>query len=235
MGRSIGSALSLATALIASGAALAYPTPIDFDGELLRWNITIEDQPISYRVTGAAADVERLTVMATQAATFWSDVPTSYLQFRPAADDEREQVTIELVSSFDGDSFSSGYALFDDFDDEGNPLHCLIRITVSADTSFFAFGKTVLHELGHCVGLGHSMVPVAIMSYSLDKNTFALSADDEAGVSRLYPADGTEPTLPLGCAISKGSKRSTPPLYLLIPLIIIATFAARIRNRQKSL
>jgi len=89
--------------------------------------------------------------------------------------------------------------------------------------------------MGHCLGLGHSLVPEAIMSYSLDKNTFALDLDDEAAVSRLYPADGSRPRLPPGCAAGaawSGQARLSLFVLLLLPALVSLGARAPLMRRM---
>jgi hypothetical protein len=193
-------------ALLAASPATAYPTPVDFDGTLSRWNLELGDGPITYEIDADQEDDAILYGAAVDdAAAMWSDVPTSYFTYAAAQTGETADVTVHLKSSIDGESYSAGYAIFDAVNADG-PTHCSIYVGINADQSYPGLAKTFLHELGHCVGLGHSVIPQAIMSYKLDENSFALDIDDQAGVSRLYPADGSKPRLPPGCAAGSATK-----------------------------
>lgn len=206
--------------------ALAYPTPVDFDGSLLRWNITREDPPVRFEIVAdQAQDLTLFDDAVTDAAQIWTDVETSYFQFAPVGEGEAAQVTVHLKSALTDGSYSAGYAIFDAYDNHQppRPTHCSIYVGITADQSYYSISKTILHELGHCAGLGHTLIPEAIMSYSLDKNQFGLDIDDQAAVSRLYPQDGSRPNLPPGCSIGTlahpHSLRLTW-LILSVPLII---------------
>ena len=60
------------------------------------------------------------------------------------------------------------------------------------------FESVSLHELGHCLGLGHTDVADAVMYYQLMVRTAkrALHADDLAGVRAIYGVPGTPPAEP---------------------------------------
>lgn len=201
--------------------ARAYPTPVDFDGSLMRWDIGIEDAPITYELN---ADLESFQAdygdIADVAASMWSAIPNSYFRYAPVATGETAQVTINLKSTIDGGDYSAGYAIFDEYDGI-KPVHCLINVVVDDYVSYSGMQKTILHELGHCAGLGHTLIPQAIMSYRLEENSFALDIDDKAAVARLYPADGSKPHLPRGCAVGavRGGDR-WQGLWLLLLLVL---------------
>jgi len=182
--------------------ALSYPTPVDFDGKLLRWAKSPGDAPLTYEII---TDNESITSEYSSAiydsAALWNNVTTSHLRLQLAQEGEVADITFQLPSSIEGGDFSAGYSQFDAFDDDG-PIHCEIYIAVNPTTAYVPFAKTALHELGHCLGLGHSLIPEAIMSYDLDKNRFGLDLDDRAAVTRLYPADGSKPKLPPGCSVT---------------------------------
>ena len=178
--------------------AYSYPTPVDFDGKVLRWNITADDEPITYNVEAEDGFEGVFDEYVDEAAELWSQVPSSYFTYERVEEDG--DVTIKLKSTITGGGFSAGFATFDKYNGD-DVAHCTIEIQVGTRISLVAFSKTVLHELGHCLGLGHSMVPESIMSYELAKNDFQLDTDDIAAVSRLYPADGSPASLPPGCAL----------------------------------
>jgi len=184
---------------VLANLALSYPTPVDFTGKLLRWNIDQHSPPVTYRViSDRTEELEFYRTLVEDAASQWSRVPSSYLQLEQVADEDHAHITVNIKSHLSGARFSSGYAIFDERDEQG-PLHCLIEIVDGGST--LGLAKTILHELGHCVGLGHSLIPESIMSYQLDKNRYGLDTDDRAAITRLYPADGSAPQLPPGCAI----------------------------------
>jgi hypothetical protein len=50
--------------------------------------------------------------------------------------------------------------------------------------------SVALHEIGHCLGLGHSSVSAAVMSETYTGVRQALHGDDASGISKLYPRQG---------------------------------------------
>lgn len=208
---------------LSESVARAYPTPVDFNGRLLRWDIDPSKPLITYEIK--AEDQSSLRVyrdLATQAAGIWSGVHSSFADYTEAKTGETAMVTIYYDSNIVGGETSAGYAEFDSSDDQG-PLHCVIHIAAPLSIDWESLGKTTLHEMGHCLGLGHSVVAESIMSYRLDVNTFSLALDDEAAVSRLYPADGSTPKKPAGCVIGITQSREFRFLLLLLssPLAIV--------------
>lgn len=227
MGRYLDTVLSFAvlfcTGIFTSTNIWAYPAPVDVNGKVLRWDIDMNDDPITYEVV---SDDEVLSYVlgniVEDSASLWSDSNGSYL--RLAAAENNPQITLNFTSNY-SDPTSAGYAIFDEVDGAAKPLHCSITIATNDSYGYDALGKTVLHELGHCLGLGHSLIPEAIMSYELEKNSFALDIDDEAALSRLYPADGSDPKLPPGCGIATFQPYISVFFLLLLPLLL--AFVAR--------
>ncbi len=163
----------------------------------------------------------------------WNNIPSSYFRYAAAEPDSEAKVTVNLDRVTSGSPFSAGYAVFDRYDG-AKPLHCTIHVTLDSASYYQAVSKTILHELGHCLGLGHTLIPEAIMSYSLDKNAFALDVDDEAAVTRLYPADGSKPGLPPGCAVAWPARQNRLPLALILLLPLGAAAAVGRRPRRGS-
>jgi hypothetical protein len=218
----------LATPLLfAERAAQSYPTPVDFDGSLMRWDIGMDAAPITYETVATRdQDLTLFGGAVDDAARLWTDVPSAYFAYALVGPETKAQVTVHLDSTIDGSEFSAGYAVFDEYDGT-SPSHCSIHIPVDGSVTLTGFAKTVLHELGHCAGLGHTLIPEAIMSYSLDKNSFTLDVDDEAALTRLYPADGSTPKLPPGCSAGATGASGVVLLLLGVPLL-----TARLRPRR---
>lgn len=121
-------------AILGASTTLAYPTPVDFDGQLLRWRIDIDDGPITYEISAENEnDILNFQLLVGEAAAIWNDVPNSYFMFSPAADDQEAQVTINLQREFGDAAFSAGFAIFDEIDAENGPIHCSISINVNTD------------------------------------------------------------------------------------------------------
>ncbi len=214
------------------GTAFAYPTPVDFDGSLMRWDLDRDSLPVTYEVK---ADNESFSAnygaIVDDAAGMWSDIQTSYFHYSPVEGAAKAMVTLNLKSAIDGGDFSAGYAIFDAYDGQ-KPKHCSIFIVVDEYVSYQGMQKTILHELGHCVGLGHTLIPEAIMSYRLEENSYALDVDDRAAVSRLYPADGSRPQVAPGCAVG-ATRGEAPALPLLVLLALPLALAAGLYIRRR--
>jgi Matrixin len=199
-----------------SSISFAYPTPVDFDGLVLRW----EDPDTIYLETkfDSGIDEEFVNEIVWQAVDKWNSIPSARMHIAPPPENLSAKITIHFSNSEGADS-TAGYAVFDASDGRF-PSHCSIEIYTSEDLSV-DLAKTILHEIGHCLGLGHSLVPEAIMSYRLEKNSFALDLDDIAAVSRLYPADKKDPQLPHGCAIASSPASGTRANSVIFVLWIL--------------
>jgi len=214
-----------------SGDAAAYPIPVDFSGTLLRWKILGTDDPVYYEIINdSTIDMELATQLVSSSTGIWSNVEGSDLRLASAAETagSSPKITVNFNSTFDGGDFAAAYAAMDEYDLDGNPAHCSVHIAIRGGEQTSDLEKTILHELGHCLGLGHSLFPKAIMSYRLEENSFALDVDDMVAIRRHYAADGTGAALPPGCTIGrKPGKKSQAsnitwfidPFILLLPAI----------------
>lgn len=219
--------------ILVSTRSFAYPTPVDFDGSLLRWKVDENSAPVTYEILADDdAYLSQYGDIVDDAALMWSEVPTSYFRYVRADEGKPAQVTVNLRSSIEGGAYSAGYAVFDEYDDIV-PLHCSIFVVIDEYVTHSSMEKTILHELGHCLGLGHTLIPQAIMSYRLEENSYALDVDDRAAVTHLYPVDGSEPELPPGCAIGAMPRdASSLPCLLLLAFPLILGVRSSLRGRM---
>ena len=203
----------------------SYPTPIDFSGELLQWSNVGDEHPILFEVIADDISIQTSAQgFVVSAAALWSNVPRSSLRMRafdPAV--EVAQISIEIVDQLNDAPEAAGYSFFDQMDG-AKPKHCTIKVRSELLDYSYSFSKTILHELGHCIGLGHSLVPEAIMSYELEKNGFSLDTDDVAAVARLYPDSSRSAKLPQGCAVQHNSQKDMREILSLVFILIFPVF-----------
>lgn len=202
--------------------AMGYPIPVDVDGELHKWPISLDEPNVFYEVVAQDQTwVGYLESIVDESANIWSAVEGSLLRVKIADENHAPQITIYYDNTITGGESAAGYSIFDSVSN-GEPEHCSVHIAVDSGVDAENLSKTTLHELGHCLGLAHSLMPESIMSYNLERNSFALSTDDRAAMSRLYPADGHRERLAPGCAIGTRPSNSMQPAIFIGLLIIPA-------------
>jgi hypothetical protein len=83
---------------------------------------------------------------------------------------------------------------------------------------------TLMHEIGHCLGLGHNHSDYsAVMGYARTDRSLNLGLDDEAGLIYLYPLSSIgEPRELAGCGVISGSTQPQPwiPFVLFAPICL---------------
>lgn len=107
---------------------------------------------------------------------------------------------------------------------EGNDIiDCDIRLgSKSATAENFAY--TVVHELGHCLGLGHNHSDYgALMGYARTDYSLTLGADDVLGVTYLYPNSTVGVHKELIACGSIGTQNNSSKLALLLLLLFPLT------------
>ena len=158
----------------------------------------------------------------------WNEVPGSYLHLALVKDDttvsDSKDYTHTVVVSEESNITTAAFAL--PIITEKRIVDCDISISTKS-TSAQLMAYTMIHEIGHCLGLGHAHSNYgAIMGYARRPSSLNLGADDMAGVIYLYtdPLYRTERKEFLGCAaIGQGvdDGKSFILLFLLLfPLLI---------------
>jgi len=192
-------------------------------GKPIRWNINPSGPAILVYVDATESEYKSFGSRAIEA---WGSVPQSALLLGETFDQSEAQIIIHIP----GESKTLPHSYAEQtFGDTNEIIGCEAHITdPTTDPSTIG---VVLHEFGHCLGLGHSTVWRSVMSY---RNNTELSDDDKFQLSLKYPIDGDSATPPeRGCGggiISSEHSGPEPPFGpgspLLTWLCFMSTLAA---------
>ena len=158
----------------------------------------------SYRGGGyaGAGDTELMQVIIEQAMARWNSIPGSFLRLQleqGVTSINREDGTNSIVVDNFGDKSSAAQAVPDIRSLDGGHswtiADCDILVSPS-QSSATSLERTITHELGHCIGLGHAHTnSKSLMGYArVGSSSSALSNEDMAGVVYLYPDPASSST-----------------------------------------
>lgn len=134
-----------------------------------------------YSRPGATAEQEN---RIENAVDLWNDIPTSGFTFVYGGIAEDESCFIEFDYDFGESSTILGKCLLKT---TGTTIRGA-EIRIAADVPEERMQNVILHELGHVLGLGHSISPGAIMQARILLE-HAVTTDDIEGISTLYPCE----------------------------------------------
>lgn len=182
-------------------------------------------------------DLQFMTTLLQVALDQWNNVRGSFLRLDVNtvttsdvvldAEDGVYSIVVEHSENLTTAAFAKPIV-----DEEVNQIKdCDISISDRSTSANF-FLKTLVHELGHCIGLGHNHSNYgAIMGYSREGESAALGADDKAGIIFLYPDPvyGSEPRELVACGtLASDLETGWPAVILLAPTL--APFVLRRRR-----
>jgi hypothetical protein len=183
-----------------------------------------------------SSDQDLMAALLTRAMNTWNSVPTAYVTLNLEQDaaahiDENDETFSIVVEAQDSQAVAA--AALPSFmtsdpdptalENEPKVIHdCDISISNSS-VSAKSLLRTLVHELGHCLGLGHPHSSYrSIMSYSSLDESANLALDDKAGVSFLYPEPGeSEDVRYLTTCGVVGGQHSVSGLWLGLPLAVV--------------
>lgn len=193
------------------------------------------------------SDRDLMLILLQEAAATWSNVPGSYLKIAIVEDanaaktDTTDEIN-SIVTSPTGTLSAAASANPIPNEDLSLINDCDIIMGPERNEVFFVL-YALIHEIGHCIGLGHSHDNYkAIMGYSRTPKETTLGADDIAGVIYLYrdPAYGdteVKEQIPLSCGVVLGNAaNANEKTYwlLFLPLIFVAVRRNRSRHIHNS-
>lgn len=192
------------------------------------------------------SDSELLPIMIEEAMAQWNSVRGSYLRFEMESvsgvldavkTDNTHNIMIKHCASSSIAAYAAPSPLIGSDGKENNNIIGDCDIVI-CDNSFDAnyLVKTLVHEFGHCVGLGHPHSNYnAIMSYSRTIDSYKLDADDKAGAIYLYPdpayADETSKEL-VGCGSIRAKNAPHAGGLLVYAVLALPVIASLIRQRR---
>jgi hypothetical protein len=202
------------------------------------WNGTappITDKEAYTDIDANLNNEDYFAALFNKVARIWNRVAESYLIIELETDPDVTRSSDDLVHSVTVDAVNLSSAAFAVPNiEDGTIIDCDIVIgnkSVKAESLAFI----LLHELGHCIGLGHNHTEyLSVMGYSKQTRSLSLSLDDRMGISHLYPLDSDaklEQTF--GCGVIAHGHQAYLSLWFLLPLFWIAVLGIY-DNQKKS-
>lgn len=188
--------------------------------------------------TSCASYLSTIESAISAASALWGSVPTAHLTISVGSTVTLSQPIVTYVSSssttlapegnpiiYCDSSFQSnsgadadsipGFAAAQNLSSNGQMLGALLVLNVQsgASANITSFNANLLnivlsHEIGHCLGIGHSSDKNALMYYATNSSKkLVLSKDDMDAVTYLYPRQELTSAGLMGCGtISAGSR-----------------------------
>lgn len=184
--------------------------------------------------------------------SIWSNIPGTSItlvlsdDIDSDAETDRDDFQNSIVVKESTSLSSAAFAIVNFDESQANPnrnyiMDCDISISSRAVTaSELAF--TLLHEFGHCLGLGHNhLSSSSVMSYAATRESLDLDLDDKLGILYLYPNEENDQEvkeiLPCGVINShnlKGTQNSAAILLLLLSPAFIVFISFISGNKKRA-
>ncbi|MEN9824694.1 MAG: Matrixin [Pseudomonadota bacterium] len=234
-----------------------------YTGSPVRQNVSAENSKVYFRISGSAPafknkerfldgkyantdDSNFFKAVVMEAMQKWNEVEDSFVELVLAAAEgpgANPSDNINNIAIGSGSWSDAGSALPVSGKTEADAQFIVdCDITLDEDTNPETFSRTVLHELGHCLGLRHNHYSTkSVMSYADLGKKFALSLDDKAGVTVLYPVnyEKRKNLVPVcgSLAHKAGSSsewKNLSALILFLPLAVLLFLSFPAGNKKRS-
>lgn len=164
----------------------------------------------------------------------WNDVADAYIEMSVEFSDQAALNNEDRIFSIVVGKTNLTTAAYADPTLEDKVIaDCDIAVSERGSTARF-MAYTLMHELGHCLGLGHNHSDyAAVMGYSRTDRSLSLGLDDEAGLVFLYPSSAVgKPKELAGCGVIGGRGSSNFWMFLLLCLPILAGLVHRFQGSK---